>query len=75
MSDGQSWAPTPESRAKVQRVLDAIDLAQSSKPMCGLTGCGQRANRLDEFGLCSKVSDSHKRVRLADAAYSRAGRR
>ncbi|MDF2920517.1 MAG: hypothetical protein K0S70_4735 [Microbacterium sp.] len=75
MSDGQAWAPTLESRARVQRTFDAIDLAHSVKPMCGLKSCGQRVNRLDASGLCSKVSDAHKRARLEGAAYARAGAR
>ncbi|MBB4666954.1 hypothetical protein BKA24_001663 [Microbacterium marinum] len=40
--------------------LAEIEKRQQRFPVCALVSCNQRVKRLDEFGLCSKVSDSHK---------------
>lgn len=51
------------SLARTLAELERIDRANETKPACGL--CGQRVNALDKFGLCSKISDSHRFEREA----------
>lgn len=60
MSDNE-WKADADSRARADAELALIDKAHARKPTCQL--CGQRVNRLDEFGLCSKVSVTHMRFR------------
>lgn len=55
------WKPTPASLAQVERTLREIDRRHITDPACRL--CGQRCTRLDEFGLCSKISVTHKEER------------
>lgn len=55
------WKADDDSRARADAELALVDKMHARKPTCQL--CGQRVNRLDEFGLCSKVSGSHMRFR------------
>lgn len=59
--DDGDWKPTEASRARVQKRLREIDLQQVNQPKCWL--CGQGAPKLDDFGLCSKVSVTHRQER------------
>lgn len=52
---------TDSSLARALLELERIDEANASKPKCTL--CGQSVNRLDGFGLCSKVTPAHERRR------------
>lgn len=54
----KAWEPNREVTLECLRIVDMI---HEEKPQCRL--CGQVANRLDVFGLCSKVSESHRRHR------------
>lgn len=54
----KEWAP---SRDVTLAKLRIVDMVHEGKPACRL--CGQVTNRLDKFGLCSKVSDAHKERR------------
>lgn len=63
------WKPNRERIADELRNVDAI---HEGKPTCRL--CGQVVNRLDTFGLCSKVSASHKEWR-GDAVPGKARKR
>lgn len=51
---------TPDRQVTLER-LRIVDMIHEGKPACRL--CGQTVNHLDKFGLCSKVSDSHKEWR------------
>ena len=68
-SGEKGWILDPSERERVRElnaaVLAEIDVRQSRLPQCAL--CGQRALRLDKYGLCSKTSDIHQdeRKRLA----------
>lgn len=55
------WKDNAASRARVAAELAFITQEQAHHPKCTL--CGQRAIRLDAWGLCSKVSGTHKDVR------------
>lgn len=71
MSDAkteQEWTPNREVTLEALRVVDMI---HEGKPTCRL--CGQTVNRLDKFGLCSKVSDAHKEARGDAPARKKAG--
>jgi hypothetical protein len=46
--------------------MEQIEETHAGLPSCGL--CGQHVNRLDEFGLCSKVSNTHRIEREVGAA-------
>lgn len=71
MSDEKpDWKP---DRAVTLAALAAIDHQQRNAPTCRL--CGQRANQLDKYGLCSKVSDDHKDWRADVRADRKAGAR
>lgn len=48
------WTPDPEV---VATELGYIEQEQAHLPTCTL--CGQRTNRPDSAGLCSKVDDAH----------------
>lgn len=54
----KTWAPNREVTLEALRI---VDMMHEGKPQCRL--CDQTVNRLDAFGLCSKVSDSHKERR------------
>ena len=54
----KEWAPNRDVTLERLRIVDMI---HEGKPACRL--CGQTANYLDKFGLCSKVSDAHKEWR------------
>lgn len=70
MSDDKAeWKPNPEVIADELRNLDAI---HEGKPTCKL--CGQVVNQLDRFGLCSKISTSHKEWR-GETVPSKKGRK
>lgn len=49
------------SLARALIELDRVEEANASKPKCML--CGQPVNRLDGFGLCSKITAAHERRR------------
>lgn len=54
--------------------LAEIDQRQAHHLTCAL--CGQRTLKLDKFGLCSKVSEPHKKWRAETRAEQQAtGRR
>lgn len=61
------WSLNAGARARIDVELQAIDIAHEAKgfPKCEL--CGQRCRKLDEFGLCSKVSESHREWRANPA--------
>ena len=73
MAEGDDWVPSAASRARVEKRLREIDQAHLAYPSCWL--CGQRARNLDEFGLCSKISEPHKaeRKRISAEMQSRSG--
>ncbi|MEO7018375.1 MAG: hypothetical protein ABI067_17845 [Leifsonia sp.] len=54
------------SLTRTLTALERIDETHAAKPVCGL--CGQRVNTLDKFGLCSKVSNTHRIERKVGAA-------
>jgi hypothetical protein len=54
------------SLARTRAALDLIGDTHAHKPTCVL--CGQRANSLDRFGLCAKVSGTHLRYREEERA-------
>lgn len=54
----KEWEP---NRDVTREQLRVVDMIHEGKPQCRL--CGQTVNRLDQFGLCSKVSDAHKERR------------
>ncbi|WP_337004053.1 MULTISPECIES: hypothetical protein [unclassified Microbacterium] len=56
--EAPEWKPNRERIADELRNVDAI---HEGKPKCRL--CGQVVNRLDTFGLCSKVTAAHKEWR------------
>lgn len=56
--EAPEWRPNRELIADELRNVDAI---HEGKPTCRL--CGQVVNRLDTFGLCSKVTPAHKEWR------------
>lgn len=72
MAEGD-WVPSAASRARVEKRLREIGQQLVSQPKCWL--CGQGARKLDEFGLCSKISAPHvaERKRIRDEMQSRAG--
>ncbi|UUE19345.1 hypothetical protein [Microbacterium sp. J1-1] len=51
---------TPNREVTLEQ-LRIVDMIHEGKPQCRL--CGQTVNRLDQFRLCSKVSDAHKERR------------
>lgn len=53
-----TWEPNREVTIEALRIVDMI---HEDKPQCRI--CGQTANRLDAFGLCSKTSDPHREYR------------
>lgn len=57
-TDKPEWKPDRDVTLGELRV---VDMVHEGKPTCRL--CGQVVNRLDIFGLCSKVSDAHKERR------------
>jgi len=52
------WKPNREVTLKQ---LQRIDDGNRGWPTC--RACGQRVNRLDAYGLCSKTSDIHQMKR------------
>ena len=56
-----------------EKLLAGLGHAQSHYPACRL--CGQRAIRLDKFGLCSKKATQHEEWRAAARADMKAGAR
>lgn len=54
----KTWEPNRELTLEELRI---VDMMHEGKPQCRL--CGQTVNRFDTFGLCSKISDSHKERR------------
>lgn len=63
------WEPNREVTLEHLRI---VDMVHEGKPRCRL--CGQVVNRLDAFGLCSKVSESHRR-RRGDFTPAKKGKR
>jgi len=59
----------PEPLPTPVETLAQIDRAHARYPKCKL--CGQRVRRLDQYGLCSKVSQPHEDYR---ATHCRGGR-
>lgn len=55
------WVLDDAARGRIDAEYARIEALHAGKPECSL--CGQRANALDEYGLCSKVSDPHKEWR------------
>ena len=71
MSDEKpEWQP---DRAVTLAALEEIDHQQAGCPTCAL--CGQRANRLDKYGLCSKTSEAHQDWRAGVRADIKTGAR
>lgn len=83
---GAHWAPvgveppaeyvqTAEGRAAVQEALDLIQMRHDAEyPRCAL--CGQPSARIDDFGLCQKISVPHVKWRNQVLARERtSGRR
>lgn len=72
----KGWVLDPSQAARVRDELAAemarIDRFHADLPKCTL--CGQRCNRLDTFGLCSKVTETHK-ARRGGLQFAPAGRR
>lgn len=50
----KAWEPNREVTLERLRI---VDMMHEGWPQCRL--CGQTVNRLDAFGLCSKVSAPH----------------
>ncbi len=67
----KEWVLDDAARARVAAELATIDAHHEGKPTCAL--CGQRANKLDRFGLCSKTSEPHQDWRAAARADEKAG--
>ncbi|AQY02058.1 hypothetical protein [Microbacterium foliorum] len=67
--EAPDWKPNRELIADELRNVNAI---HEGKPTCRL--CGQVVNRLDAFGLCSKVTAAHKEWR-GDAVPGKARKR
>ena len=65
------WVSDAASQKRVADALAEVDASQAHYPTCAL--CGQRAVRLDRFGLCSKTSDPHKEWRAEARADEKAG--
>ena len=58
IEDPSNYTPTPEALAAATAVLERIQARHEAEcDRCSL--CGQLMNRPDDFGLCSKVSESH----------------
>lgn len=58
LEDPSDYTPTPEALAAARTELDRIQARHEVEcQRCSL--CGQLANRLDDLGLCSKVSEPH----------------
>ncbi|TDL43858.1 hypothetical protein [Microbacterium oleivorans] len=76
VSTEKGYVLDPRRRKHVDRVIaEAMaraDRMQADLPRCRL--CGHRALRLDAFGLCSKISESHKAAR-GGITFQPAGRR
>ncbi|MFB7843604.1 hypothetical protein [Microbacterium sp. NPDC056052] len=71
MSDVKpDWKP---DRAVTLAALEEIDVIQAGSPTCRL--CGQRCNRLDKYGLCSKTSEAHQGWRAGVRNDMKAGAR
>jgi hypothetical protein len=66
----KEWAPNREVTLELLRIVDMI---HEGKPACRL--CGQIVNRLDVFGVCSKVSNAHKEWRGEPVPRKRNGAR
>lgn len=66
----KEWQPNRDVTLAELRIVDMI---HEGKPTCRL--CGQIVNRLDTFGLCSKVSDSHKEWRGGPVPRKKGARR
>lgn len=69
-AEEKDWEPNREVTLEQLRIVDMI---HEGKPTCRL--CGQITNRLDAFGLCSKVSEAHKQARGEAVPTRKAGRR
>jgi hypothetical protein len=65
-------AKSKPNRELIADELRNVDAIHEGKPKCRL--CGQVVNRLDTFGLCSKVTASHKEWR-GDAVPGKARKR
>lgn len=61
--DGWTLHPSQTERVRAlhAEAMARIDQRNSRLPACRL--CGQRALKLDAWGLCSKVTDAHTAVR------------
>lgn len=63
--DGRGWeldpSQEPRVRKAVGKALKRIDKLQRQAPACHL--CGQRCQRIDKWGLCSKTGGRHGEVR------------
>lgn len=59
-------------RATTVAALAEIDEQQKHRPTCAL--CGQRAIKLDKYGLCSKTSKPHEEWRKEARADAKAVR-
>jgi hypothetical protein len=73
MSDAPEWKSTPETLARARAALAEVDKKFVGLPVCSLPNCEQRVWRLDEFGLCSKVSAPHREWRDRARARVKAG--
>ncbi len=69
--NAQAWTL---DREITTAALAEIDRHHAQHPTCAL--CGQRTIKLDRFGLCSKISEPHKKWRAETRAEQQAtGRR
>lgn len=58
IEDPSDYTPTPEALTAARAALDRIQARHEVEcERCSL--CGHLSNRLDDFGLCSKVSEPH----------------
>lgn len=69
----QEWLLDAAARSRIDAELSRIDQGHEAKPTCAL--CGQPANVLDRFGLCSKTSDPHEDWRAGVRRDEKAGAR
>lgn len=67
----KEWVLDDAARARAAAELDRIDAGHEGKPTCA--ACGQRVNRLDRFGLCSKTSVMHEEWRAGVRADEKTG--
>lgn len=65
------WVLDDAAKARAASALADVEARQATLSECSL--CGQRAARLDRFGLCSKTSEQHAEWRAGVRDDEKAG--